>query len=348
MPCTYTILIRHCATIQNKPTAKAKINKLSNVSAEKGVRFAEVDLNEDRDDNVASGQDGDASGFEDDAEGSEEEEEEEGEPDEFIDVLDMLDGKGEAMSEDEGESSSKKRGTIQAHRSEEDEVYEGDEDEDEDEEKGVSDEGDEDEASEDEEDEVDEPAAIISASEDEDEDGPSKMDSLQSFIMNLDAGQKRKLPEDDGEGSQSALTEVRPPKRRLLQDKTEAGVENEFATHTGTSKQFSLRLRFFLADKFYIYISLGASKLNLDDLLAPLASSSAAASLQSLKKSATILASNSAKTRTLAAPLPTRTQERLGREAAYEQTKGEVDKWNATMKRIKEVLLFCSLSSYKS
>ena len=78
-----------------------------------------------------------------------------------------------------------------------------------------------------------------------------------------------------------------------------------------------------------------ASKLNLDDLLAPLASSSA--SLQSLKKSAKVLASSSSKTKTLSAPLPQRAQDRLDREAAYEQTKEEIDKWSATIKRIKEV-----------
>lgn len=40
--------------------------------------------------------------------------------------------------------------------------------------------------------------------------------------------------------------------------------------------------------------------------------------------------------KTLSAPLPQRAQERLDREAAYEQTKEEIDKWGATMKRIKE------------
>lgn len=40
--------------------------------------------------------------------------------------------------------------------------------------------------------------------------------------------------------------------------------------------------------------------------------------------------------KTLSAPLPQRTQERVDREAAYEQTKEEVDKWSETMKRIKE------------
>ena len=76
-------------------------------------------------------------------------------------------------------------------------------------------------------------------------------------------------------------------------------------------------------------------KLNLDDLLNPLGSSSS--NLISLKKSTKILTSTSTKNQTLAAPLPTRTQERLDREAAYEQTKDEVDKWSATMKHIKEV-----------
>lgn len=77
-----------------------------------------------------------------------------------------------------------------------------------------------------------------------------------------------------------------------------------------------------------------ATKLNLDDLLAPLASSS---NLQSLKKSVKVLTSSSTKIQTLATPLPQRTQEKLDREAAYEQTREEIDKWSATMKRIKEV-----------
>lgn len=81
------------------------------------------------------------------------------------------------------------------------------------------------------------------------------------------------------------------------------------------------------------------TKLNLDDLLAPLASTSTTTSstLQSLKKSVKVLASQSSKAQTLSAPLPQRTQDRLDREAAYEQTTEEIDKWSATMKRIKEV-----------
>lgn len=81
--------------------------------------------------------------------------------------------------------------------------------------------------------------------------------------------------------------------------------------------------------------SMTGSKLSLDDLLAPLASQSQA--LLSLKNSTKALNSTSSKAKTLSAPLPQRTQERLDREAAYEQTKEEVDKWSGTMKRIREV-----------
>ena len=85
-----------------------------------------------------------------------------------------------------------------------------------------------------------------------------------------------------------------------------------------------------------LYVFILGSKLNLNDLLAPLASQSS--TLLSLKKSTKILASaSSSKAKTLSAPLPHRIQERLDREAAYEQTKEEVDKWSGTMKRIREV-----------
>jgi U3 small nucleolar RNA-associated protein 14 len=46
----------------------------------------------------------------------------------------------------------------------------------------------------------------------------------------------------------------------------------------------------------------------------------------------------------LSAPLPQRAQERLDREAAYEQTKQEVDKWSDTMKQIREV---CSCIEFR-
>ena len=84
-----------------------------------------------------------------------------------------------------------------------------------------------------------------------------------------------------------------------------------------------------------MYQNTGSSKLSLEDLLTPLASERNAAS--SLKKSMKpLVSSSSAKNQPLPAPLPTRTQEKLDREAAYEQTKQEVEKWSETMKKIRE------------
>ena len=74
----------------------------------------------------------------------------------------------------------------------------------------------------------------------------------------------------------------------------------------------------------------------MEDLLTPLSGKND--DLVALKKSLKPLASSSnPKNQPLPAPLPTRIQEKLDREAAYEQTKQEVDKWSDTMKRIKEV-----------
>jgi len=87
--------------------------------------------------------------------------------------------------------------------------------------------------------------------------------------------------------------------------------------------------------------SIGQTKLNFEDLLAPLAGQSE--NLDSLKKSTKVLTSS--KNKALSAPLPQRTQDRLDREAAYEQTKQEVDKWQDTMKQIKEV---CNLKPWLS
>ncbi|CAA7264937.1 unnamed protein product [Cyclocybe aegerita] len=145
--------------------------------------------------------------------------------------------------------------------------------------------------------------------EDEDEDEDENM----SFALQITttpqkhvATKKRKAPEEEAVGD---VSESRVWKRRLMKEKTEAGEESEFRVQ-----------------------STGA-KLNLEDLLAPLASQ--LSTLQSLKKSTKVLASSN-KAKILSAPLPQRAQDRLDRQAAYEQTKQEVDKWSETMKRIKE------------
>ncbi|KZT73253.1 Utp14-domain-containing protein [Daedalea quercina L-15889] len=277
--------------------------KISDLGPSRDVRFAEVDLNEDDnqvDSSLESNEAGEASyGDKEHEDENDEEEEEDGDPDEFIDVLDVLDGRGEPENRDgmgntqEGEAKQREPVDTADTSAEfnEDEEMRNEEDEEEDE--------DEDEAEEERDQE-------ISGSEEEDALGnASALDNLERFVTSLDAGQKRKSPEPEGQ-------EVTPgaKKRRLLPERTEAGEENEFAAHVGSGK------------------------LSIDDLLAPLAGQSS--NLQSLKKSAKILTSQSGPSKTLAAPLPQRTAERLDREAAYEQTKEEVEKWKATMQRIKE------------
>ncbi|RDX46820.1 Utp14-domain-containing protein [Lentinus brumalis] len=278
-----------------KPKVKSKAKQKARNEA-RAVRFADVDLNEDSD---AEGEEDDAK-MSDGRDEEEDEEEEEGDPSEFIDVLDVLDGRGEPEDEDETGGAVKQSGPGKKTGREDMGLGSGDEDEDMD---------DEDEGSgSEEEDGEDEGEDLVSASEDEDDAGGDvALQELETFVTGLDAGQKRKAPDEDetrdGDGT------ARARKRRILPERTQAGTENEFA-------------------------ALGGGKLDLDDLLAPLEGQSS--NLQSLKKSAKVLASTSGKIKTLSAPLPQRTAERLDREAAYEQTKAEVDKWKATMQRIQE------------
>ncbi|KAH9837381.1 Utp14-domain-containing protein [Rhodofomes roseus] len=289
--------------LSQKKKPKAQHKKRNAPKPSRAVRFAEVDLNEDEDEAGPSHAAHEASVASDDDEDDDEqseEGEEEGDPDEFIDVLDVLDGRGEPHSEDEAAHlQGDLRKPVAAT------THEGTEELAQDEDEEMRDGDDEDGEDEEEGEEGDEDEEI-STSEEEGEGGDeSALDNLERFVTNLDAGHKRKSPDaEDGEPTQRAK------KRRLLPERTEAGEENEFAAHVGSGK------------------------LQIDDLLAPLAGQSS--NLQSLKKSAKILTSQSGPGKTLAAPLPQRTAERLDREAAYEQTKEEVDKWTATMQRIKE------------
>ncbi|KAG7442817.1 Utp14-domain-containing protein [Guyanagaster necrorhizus] len=248
--------------------------------AKPSVRFTDVDLNEDVDEDMG----GDGK----EKDGSDVEEDEEGEDDEFIDVLDMLDGRGETDNGTDTEAQlSSSKTAMPSTPSRAHENVEGG--------------GNDEEEKEDEEDEED-----PFTPSDEDEAAPEALENLQNFVSTLDTSLKKRKP-----SAEDLPVDAPPRKRRILKERTEAGEENEFRTH-GTG-----------------------SKLNLDDLLAPLASQPDI--LLSLKKSAKILnPSSSSKIRTLSAPLPQRAQERLDREAAYEKTKEEVDKWSATMKQIQE------------
>ncbi|KAI0778830.1 Utp14 protein-domain-containing protein [Trametes elegans] len=287
-------------SFSQKKKAKAKSKPKKKADAGRAARFAEVDLNEDSDqDQEIPEQNAEDASEELDDDDDEEDEEEEGDPSEFIDVLDVLDGRGEPESEDDRGQDEKA-----AARPKESRIHRED---DEDEEMGGADDDYEDDEEDEEENDDDDDDKMASPS-DEDEEDESALQELENFVSGLDAGQKRKAPDDEDAGVGADAKRSR--KRRLLPERTEVGPENEFAASSGTGK------------------------LNLDDLLAPLEGQSS--NLATLKKSAKVLASNSGKIKTLSAPLPQRTAERLDREAAYEQTKEEVDKWKATMQRIKE------------
>ncbi|KAH7105159.1 Utp14-domain-containing protein [Auriculariales sp. MPI-PUGE-AT-0066] len=177
-------------------------------------------------------------------------------------------------------------------------VAAGDEDEDMDSENA-------DDSDEDGSEDSDEPKLVSDDDAAMDEDA---LDSLAQFVGTLEhSGVKRKAPDDADLDADRTMPP--PPKRRLLKERTEAGAEGEFAVRSSDN-----------------------TMLKLDDLLAPLS----AATATTLKASTKALKNAGSKSGALPAPLPLRTQERLDRAAAYEQTKEEVDKWKVTMKRIKE------------
>lgn len=176
-----------------------------------GVHFADVDLNEDEEaEDHTETREEEVS----DENSEEDEEEEDGEPDDFIDVLDILDGRGEPESgEDTGDVNHQPQG-----RTAQGDVTAGGSEMDEDEE-------DSDVAS------IEEPDHLVSESEDGHAIQPAALEHLETFITNLDAGQKRKAPDDHHDGEDNA----RARKRRILKELTEAGAENEFAAQSGQS-----------------------------------------------------------------------------------------------------------------
>ncbi|KIK94507.1 hypothetical protein PAXRUDRAFT_443045 [Paxillus rubicundulus Ve08.2h10] len=268
-------------------------------SKHKRDKVQDVDLNEDS--NGANS----TSSLKLDSESEDEDSEmEDGSAGEFFDVLDVFDGRADV--EDDVSVPpiiGKKSEAVQRKDVEVEEEWKGtgDMDTGEDEDSGSEDDDDDEEDDDDDEGEEDE-GLHISGSDSEDP-SPGALAELESFISKLDPADTRKRKSDS-----APPTELYTKKRRILAERTEAGEESAFGTR-------------------------GSSTLNLNDLLAPIASSSA---LAALKKSTKPLTSSSLKTKTLSAPLPQRAQERLDREAAYEQTKEEVDKWSSTMKRIKE------------
>lgn len=144
-------------------------------------------------------------------------------------MLDILDGRGEPLSDEEVQPQGDRQSQSQMRI---------EEDEDDTEEEEVEEEEDEEE---DEDEESRERA--LSPSDDETNDDPDALSHLESFITNLDAGQKRKAPDDTEDGVGGAERARR--KRRLLREETQGGVEGEYAAQPGKSKSPSIRLFYY-------------------------------------------------------------------------------------------------------
>jgi U3 small nucleolar RNA-associated protein 14 len=135
------------------------------------------------------------------------------------------------------------------------------------------------------------------------DDSDDEMDGLESFVDELtNADKKRKAGDDD--------TAATGKKRRVLPVMSAPGLSD--------GSELALKSK---------------SKVDLSSLIASAPGLDAKALLptKAEAKSTSVL-----KGGVLAAPLPTVVQERLDREAAYEKTKDEGQKWSGAMKRIKE------------
>ncbi|KAJ9099810.1 hypothetical protein QFC21_003809 [Naganishia friedmannii] len=183
------------------------------------------------------------------------------------------------------------------------------------------DDDDEDEADEDEDMILPEPSLPSDAEFDSEDDEANNKVDLRDLVNSLNSGKKRKVAFDDVENKNAADANddtAGKKKRRVLPSMQGPGGREE-------GGDFGLN---------------PTSKLTLTSLLAsdPSFKSSATALLKAdmASKDSKSGPTSILKQGTLSAPLPTVVTERLAREAAYEQTKAEGDKWGGVMKRIKE------------
>lgn len=154
----------------------------------------------------------------------EEEEEELGDPDEFIDVLDILDGRGEPyIEEHEYADIAGGKGADQGSVEPAEDAHMLTQHE---ENSDNSSEGEDEAEDEDEEIEAQSGDIAVSADEDGDGDSPAALEGLQTFISRLDA-----TVDSGGERKRKAEAEVGqdapPRKRKAIREKTEAGKESE-------------------------------------------------------------------------------------------------------------------------
>jgi len=181
--------------LQGKPSKKSKVNP----STTKTVHF-EVNLDECDEGELG----GDSNG----AEVSGSEMEEEGEPDEFFDVLDILDGRAEPLSDDEPPAAPPRQNETSSVSPDEEEEPGDDEDD-----QGID------------------PESKDQFMPSDDEADVGALRNLGQFISDLDLSTKRKASENEG----AAVAEDNVPrkKRKLLKEHNEAGAENEFAASGG-------------------------------------------------------------------------------------------------------------------
>lgn len=164
-------------------------------SKKPAVRFADVDLDEnDASSGSASAQNS----------GDEDEDEDDGDADEFIDVLDIFDGRGEAADENDAGKVNTQRPKEHSDSESRDEGEVEDEDEESDGDEQGSD-------------------TMIGYDSDVEDPSPEALASLENFISTLDPSRKRKASAEE-----TAEAPV-PRKRRTIKERTEAGGENEFA-----------------------------------------------------------------------------------------------------------------------
>ncbi|KAF8929147.1 hypothetical protein BGZ58_009148 [Dissophora ornata] len=229
-----------------------------------------------------------------DQEDSEEEEEEESEEEEgaeYMDISEMLN----QPEEDEVVLPKKTKvpGFNDYESEEEDFKFGGSDEEEEDE-----DEGEEEEEGEDEEDE----------DEDMEDDDDIKGTGLTSFIDSLETKPSKRKQDDTHDSSSKKA-------RKALRERTEAYDESEY------------NLQAHRSSAAHSVNGSNKKKLDIFDLVSTVQDE---AGFSALKKNVQALEKGSKKGKTvdtLAAPLPKIVQDRLNRQAAYDETKKEVSKW---------------------
>ncbi|WOO78479.1 putative protein [Vanrija pseudolonga] len=212
----------------------------------------------------------------------------------------------ESEAESDPEVERSPRTAFKSAFPEEEEEEDDDEEADEEDEEMDEDEEDEEDEEEEEEDDEDDNSDPELPSDLSDDDEDDDLDGLDSFVDKLtSADKKRKADEEEEEVVDKGK------KRRVL----------PVVSAPGLSDGGDLALK-------------SKTKVDLASLISSnpaLAGASALLPTKGEKKATSVL-----KGGVLSAPLPTVVQERLGREAAYEKTKEEGQKWSGLMKRVKE------------